>query len=97
MGVEDDGLFSALMWPDELGKIPFKDKILACVVPDGFVLMGEPGEAVVAFIGFGPDVMADFTAGTVTIMRFLGDDYETRAVSHGQSFSAAELDFSQAA
>jgi hypothetical protein len=97
MGVEDEGLFSALMWPDELGNIPFKDKIIACVVPDGFVLMGEPDEEVVAFIGFGSDVMAEFAAGTVTIMRFLGDDYETRDVNHGQALSASELDFRQAA
>lgn len=96
MGSEDGGLFSALLWPDELGAIPFKQVIKACVVPDGFLLKGEEGEDVIAFIGFGEEVMAEFRAGTVTIMRYVNDDYETRDVVHGQAYLASEVDYSQA-
>lgn len=97
MGSEDGGLFSALMWPEELGEIPFKEEIQACVVPDGFLLKGGTGEEVIAFIGFGEEVMADFKAGTVTIMRYTDDDYETREVVHGESYASSEVDYSQAA
>lgn len=79
-GEEEGGLFAALMWPDELGDLPYSESITAVVVPQGFVLKGQQNEPVIAFLGVSDQVLDDLTDSDVTLLKPDGEDYETRPV-----------------
>lgn len=96
LGAEEGGLFAALMWPPELGEIPFLTDVVAVVVPQGFVLVGCEGEGSIAFMGLTDEALDDFRASEVTIMKPIDDDYETKSVTHCKNADEYTFDFTSA-
>lgn len=96
LGEEDGGLFAAVMWPDELGDLPYSGGITAVVVSQGFVLQGQPHEPAIAFLGVSDEVLDDLVRSDVTLMKPDGDDYETKSVRVIASNAAHEFDYSTA-
>lgn len=95
-GEEDGGFFAALIWPDELGDLPYIGKVTATVVQQGFVLMGVPGEPVIAFMGVSDDVLDVISRSTLTLMKPFAGDYETANVSIGIAADDVVFDYSDA-
>lgn len=95
-GEEDGSFFAALIWPDELGDLPYIGKVTATVVQQGFVLMGVEGEPVIAFLGVSDDVLDVLSRSTLTLMQPFADDYVTAQVSISTAAGDVEFDYADA-
>ena len=93
---EEDGLFAALMWPDELGDLPYATAISAAIVEQGFVLQGQGDEPAIAFLGVSDEVLTQLSESSVTLMIPVDDDYDTKPVIVLSSISSPEFDYSSA-
>lgn len=95
-GEEDGGFFSALIWPDELGEMPYSGNVTATIVEQGFVIKGGEMDVVVAFLGVSDDVLLALAQSNLTMMQPVDDDYVTVQVKIVPSNSSEEFDFSLA-
>lgn len=93
---EEDGLFAALMWPDELSPLPFSDSISATIVPQGFVLTGDEGEPAIAFLGVSDEVLSQLSQSDFTLMIPIDDDYDTRSIVVLTTIDPHDFDYSSA-
>lgn len=93
---EEDGLFSAIIWPIELGDIPYSAGITASVVSQGFLLQGLIGEPAIAFLGVSDEVLNDLAESNITLLIPIDEDYDSRKISFLKLSNHCEIDYSKA-
>lgn len=92
-GDDGDGIFAALMWPQELGDPDFQGNIIAVAADNGFVLFGDSNMSGVGFLGVSQEVLHQILSSSITIMHFVGEDYETYEVLKKMSPGDVSLNF----
>ncbi|MBI6882864.1 hypothetical protein [Pseudomonas putida] len=92
-GDDGDGIFAAVMWPQELGDPDFQGNIIAVAANNGFVLFGDADMLGVGFLGVSQEVLNQILSSSITIMHFVGEDYETYEVFKTISSGDVSLNF----
>lgn len=93
-GEEGGGLFAAIMWPDELGVLPYAGDVTATEVPQGFVLQGSEAEPAVAFLGISDDVLTDLAQSDITLLAPVDDDFDIAKVLFLKNPSVKHFEYS---
>jgi hypothetical protein len=94
IGDEDGVSFLAIIWPEDLGVIPFASDITATPVKEGFVLSGLEQDESIAFLGVSESFVNEMSVRNIVILRPIKDGYEQKSVRFDRSHDVG-FDFSR--